>query len=51
MRLRRRTVAALAVLTAGVGQEPMPYILPGNNLLARFNLRREGHTMRLEKKT
>ncbi len=37
-------------LAAGVVQAPMPYILLGNNFLARFNMRREGDTMRLEKK-
>ena len=28
----------------------MPYILLGNNFLSRFNMRREGDTMRLDKK-
>lgn len=37
-------------LSAGVVPAPMPYILLGNNFLSRFNMRREGDTMRLEKK-
>ncbi|HEV8689551.1 MAG TPA: retropepsin-like aspartic protease [Ideonella sp.] len=37
-------------LTAGVVQANMPFILLGNNFLSRFNMRREGDTMRLEKK-
>jgi aspartyl protease family protein len=37
-------------LSAGVVQAPMPYILLGNNFLSRFNMRRDGDTMRLEKK-
>jgi len=37
-------------LSAGVVQANMPYILLGNNFLSRFNMRREGDTMRLEKK-
>jgi aspartyl protease family protein len=37
-------------LSAGVVQANMPYILLGNNFLSRFNMRRDGDTMRLEKK-
>ncbi|HEX5686260.1 MAG TPA: retropepsin-like aspartic protease [Ideonella sp.] len=37
-------------LSAGVVQADMPYILLGNNFLSRFNMRRDGDTMRLEKK-
>lgn len=37
-------------LSAGVVQADMPYILLGNNFLSRFSMRREGDTMRLEKK-
>lgn len=37
-------------LSAGVVQAEMPFILLGNNFLSRFNMRREGDTMRLEKK-
>ncbi|MEK8034154.1 retropepsin-like aspartic protease [Ideonella sp. DXS29W] len=37
-------------LSAGVVQANMPYILLGNNYLSRFNMRRDGDTMRLEKK-
>ncbi|HJV72481.1 retropepsin-like aspartic protease [Ideonella sp.] len=37
-------------LTAGVVPANMPHILLGNNFLSRFNMRREGDTMRLEKK-
>ncbi|MGM9491407.1 retropepsin-like aspartic protease family protein [Ideonella sp. YS5] len=37
-------------LSAGVVQAEMPYILLGNNYLSRFNMRREGDMMRLDKK-
>lgn len=37
-------------LVAAVVPAEMPYILLGNNFLSRFNMRREGDTMRLEKK-
>jgi aspartyl protease family protein len=37
-------------LTAGVVAADMPFILLGNNFLSRFNMRREGDTMRLDKK-
>ncbi|MBT9598993.1 MAG: retroviral-like aspartic protease family protein [Vitreoscilla sp.] len=37
-------------LSAGVLQAQMPFILLGNNFLSRFNMRREGDTMRLDKK-
>jgi len=37
-------------LNAGVVQAEMPYILLGNNYLSRFNMRREGDMMRLDKK-
>jgi aspartyl protease family protein len=37
-------------LSAGVVQAPMPYILLGNNFLSRFTMRRDGDTMRLDKK-
>jgi aspartyl protease family protein len=37
-------------LTAGVVAADMPFILLGNNYLSRFNMRREGDTMRLDKK-
>jgi aspartyl protease family protein len=37
-------------LSAGVVQADMPYILLGNNFLSRFTMRRDGDTMRLEKK-
>jgi len=37
-------------LSAGVVPADMPHILLGNNFLSRFNMRREGDTMRLEKK-
>lgn len=37
-------------LSAGVVSADMPYILLGNNYLSRFNMRREGDMMRLDKK-
>ena len=37
-------------LSAGVVEANMPYILLGNNFLSRFTMRRDGDTMRLEKK-
>jgi aspartyl protease family protein len=37
-------------LSAGVVAADMPFILLGNNFLSRFNMRREGDTMRLDKK-
>ena len=37
-------------LSASVLQAQMPFILLGNNFLSRFNMRREGDTMRLDKK-
>jgi aspartyl protease family protein len=37
-------------LVAAVVPAEMPYILLGNNFLSRFNMRREGDTMRLDKK-
>lgn len=37
-------------LSAGVVQADMPFILLGNNFLSRFTMRRDGDTMRLEKK-
>lgn len=37
-------------LAAAVVPADMPYILLGNNFLSRFSMRREGDTMRLEKK-
>jgi aspartyl protease family protein len=37
-------------LSAAVVPADMPYILLGNNFLSRFNMRREGDTMRLDKK-
>jgi aspartyl protease family protein len=37
-------------LTAGVVAADMPFILLGNNFLSRFNMRRDGDTMRLDKK-
>lgn len=37
-------------LVAAVVPADMPYILLGNNFLSRFNMRREGDTMRLERK-
>jgi aspartyl protease family protein len=37
-------------LIAGVVQADMPYILLGNNYLSRFSMRRDGDTMRLDKK-
>lgn len=37
-------------LSAGVVQANMPYILLGNDFLSRFDMRRDGDTMRLQKK-
>jgi aspartyl protease family protein len=37
-------------LTASVVAADMPFILLGNNYLSRFSMRREGDTMRLDKK-
>ena len=37
-------------LSASVVAADMPFILLGNNYLSRFNMRREGDTMRLDKK-
>lgn len=37
-------------LAASVVAADMPFILLGNNYLSRFNMRREGDTMRLDKK-